>query len=131
MSKTNRFLPGLLKALAAESLATLAYLPGLDRAEQEKLSFEGMTLTNRPVSINWVTRTCRFAITEGGHNSGAQLLLARIPLLICPRYLEQMLWSYRLVARELCVGISLWSRNPDLRARIRQVQSFTPRNLTG
>ncbi len=131
MSKRNRFLPGLLKALAAESLSTLAYLPGLERAERETLGSRWLTLTNQPVNINWVSRTCRFAITEGGHNSGGQLLLARIPLLICPRYLEQMLWSYRLVARELCVGVSLWSRNPDLGARISQVQSFTPGKLTG
>ena len=118
----HRLFPQLMAALERLGLPVLAFVP--DFQGTEGLQGAGIRITRRPLDLRELEQHCRFAVTEGGHNTGIQMLLKGIPTLLCPAQLEQAIWSYQLQARGLCDMISLFDPSPDLPGKLARLETL-------
>ena len=89
LNSDNRFLLPVLEQLRIMDFPVLAYIPGLSDAERQSLMGKNLRVTPDPVNLMNAGQRCRFAVSQGGHNTGALMLLQGVPLLLCPRQLEQ------------------------------------------
>jgi UDP:flavonoid glycosyltransferase YjiC (YdhE family) len=83
---------GLLSELPAR---TIAYVP------DERLNSHAapsLRICTSPVDLDALAQDCQVAILNGTAGAGTQLLLAGVPLLLIPLFLEQVAFSRRVVA---------------------------------
>lgn len=78
-----------LAQLSAESAAFLWVVPGIRTELRRKFETRRFRFAEAPCRLERVLRQCDAAITNAGHGTTAALLLAGVPLLAVPRYLEQ------------------------------------------
>lgn len=109
INSVNRCLAGLLDHLRRLEFPVVGHVAGL--ADPERRALESRTLKLCPslVDLERAAREADLAVTQGGLHTTATLLLAGIPLLLCPEQLEQTLLAYRLDRRGLCEWLSPWT----------------------
>ena len=61
---------------------------------------------------------CGAAITQGGHNATALLLLGGMPPFLCPSHLEQQLLAYRLQEQGLALTVNYMNPAPDFSSKL-------------
>jgi UDP:flavonoid glycosyltransferase YjiC (YdhE family) len=116
-SRDKAFRP-LMDLVRRMQLPTLAFVPDLTERERRSLEGDGCVISPQAVDLRSARDHCRFAVTSGGHNAGALMLLQGIPLLLCPRNLEQEVWAYQISRQGLAVVISYFDLEPDYEGKI-------------
>lgn len=114
----HRFFRHIICLLKEMGLPTLVFAPGLGHKEQRALQGENLSITLHPVNLQTAATHCQLMISQGGHNAGALMLLAGVPLFICPRQLEQAVWAHRVCAQGLGMMVNFFEPTPDFRARL-------------
>ncbi len=120
---THRLFRPVVRLLKETGLPTLAFAPGLDADEQRALSSENFSVTVQPVNLKTVAARCRLMISHGGHNAGAFMLRAGVPLFICPMEVEQAVWAYRLRAQGLADAVNFFNPERNLKHKIESALS--------
>lgn len=123
LNPDNRFLLPVMEQLRIMDFPVLAYIPGLSDNERQSLMWKNLRITPDPVNLMDVGQRCRFAVSQAGHNTGTLMLLQGVPLLLCPRQLEQAIWAYRIAEQELGVMISYFDPEPDFQRKIETILS--------
>ncbi|MBF0526852.1 MAG: hypothetical protein HQK56_17345 [Deltaproteobacteria bacterium] len=118
LNPANKYCDRIIEVLKEMDLTVLAYLP--EPAGADNARFEGthLRITRLPVNLTAVAGQCRGMISQGGHNAGALMLLAGVPLLFCPMQLEQAVWAHRLCAQGLGGMVNYFDPEPDFRAKL-------------
>lgn len=122
MRSGHRVFQPLLEALQKLDLPVLAFVPDINVNHMEQIGTGKNTcITASPMNLGDVKERCLFAVTEGGVNTASLMLLAGVPLLLCPSQLEQAVLSYRLSAQGLCTMISWFDMNPDMEGKVNEM----------
>jgi UDP:flavonoid glycosyltransferase YjiC (YdhE family) len=116
-SRDRAFQP-VMELIRKSRLPTLAFVPDLDESKRQAFQQAHCIISSQPVDLRSARDRCRFAITCGGHNTGASMLLDGIPLLLCPRHLEQAVWAWRISKQGLAVMIDYFDPKPDYDGKI-------------
>lgn len=119
----HRFFRQIIYLLKEMGLPTLVFAPGLSHEEQRALQGENLSISLYPVNLKTAATHCCLMISEGGHNAGALMLLAGIPLFICPGQLEQAVWAHRVSEQGLGMTTGYFDHAPDFRARLEAMLS--------
>ncbi|MFZ2269844.1 MAG: nucleotide disphospho-sugar-binding domain-containing protein [Azonexus sp.] len=90
--------PFLLEALRECDAEVLAIIPGLGLAHLEKLVTDQLRIYTSPVAWRGLLTEANLVVGYGGTGSVAQSLLAGVPQLMLPRYIEQHLGALRVEA---------------------------------
>lgn len=114
----HRFFRQIICLLKEMGLPTLVFAPGLGHEEQRTLQGENLSIVLHPVNLKSAATRCRLMISQGGHNAGALMLLAGVPLFICPGQLEQAVWAHRVCAQGLGMTVNFFEPTPDFRAKL-------------
>jgi UDP:flavonoid glycosyltransferase YjiC (YdhE family) len=95
-------LESTIAALRELPVRTLAHIPS---APQQilKLQSRSLRISAEPVDIQAALRNCDVAVLNGTSGTATQSLLAGVPVLLVPHYLEQVVFSRRVV--ELGAGL--------------------------
>lgn len=103
-----------LHALAENGPSSIAYIPGAtsEWMDRQMRRFGNLFLTNQPIDMQEVSQSCDVAVMNGNAGTSTQLLLAGIPQLHVPIYLEQTLFSLRVSGMH--AGILVDSTRHDL-----------------
>jgi len=120
MRWNHRAFAPLMATLDMLNLPVLAFVPGITESDIDCRFLKNIRISHEPVTLNDLKEKCIFAVTEGGHNTASLILLAGVPLLLCPTQLEQAVLSYRLSTQGLCHMISYFDTNPNVEAKVRQ-----------
>ncbi len=123
LNSDNRFLLPILAQLKILGLPVLAYIPGLTDLERQSMERSRLRIIPDPVNLADAGQRCRFAVSQGGHNTGALMLLQGVPLLLCPRQMEQAIWAYRIEEQDLGVMFSFFDQEPDYKRKIETILS--------
>jgi len=118
LSPEHRHFDAILAAVRRTGDPALAFLPGLDEARTQALETERFRVTTMPVDLFAVAGACGAAITQGGHNATALLLLGGMPLFLCPSHLEQQLLAYRLQEQGLALTVNYMNPAPDFSSKL-------------
>lgn len=114
----HRFFRQIICILKEMGLPTVAFAPGLCYDEQRALQGENLSISLHPVNLKAVATHCCLMISQGGHNAGALMLLAGVPLFICPGQLEQAVWAHRVCAQGLGATVNFFNPTPDFRTKL-------------
>jgi UDP:flavonoid glycosyltransferase YjiC (YdhE family) len=87
----------LLTVLREVHLPSLVYVPDGDPAWLAQFQSPLLRFTTAPVDIRQVARHCDLAILNGNAGTATDLLLNGVPQLHVPLYLEQEVFSRRVV----------------------------------
>lgn len=101
----------LLSSVREIGPPALVYIPEGDPAWLARFKSPQLRLTTTPVDIREVARTCKAAILNGNAGTATELLLAGIPQLHLPLYLEQEVFSRRVV--DLGAGLVASANRPE------------------
>ena len=113
----NWNLDGMLNVLRELEMPTLAYIAGAEPRWLRKYASERLHFSNTPFRLREVVGDCSLAIINGNAGTSTSLLLAGIPQLLIPLYLEQCVYSQRVV--DLGAGMQAASNQPEqMQARI-------------
>lgn len=115
MKDGNAHLRPLLRALSGLPVVALACVPGAEASDLRAWSGPRLQITHDLLDLDSVACWADAAVTEGGFGASVRLLLAGVPLLLCPRQLEQACWSYRVARRGLARAINFLAPAPPLR----------------
>ena len=118
LSGSNRHNGLICEALKRIGTSVLAFLPWMQEEDIVVLENCGFRVSRTPVDLFAVAKQCRFAVTQGGYNATALLLLTGVPLLLCPSHLEQQVLAYRLKKQGLAEITSYINPAPDLGSKI-------------
>ena len=124
LNPEHRFFSPIIGLLKEMQLPTLAFAPGLAETERQALKTQTLSITLRPVNLKTAATHCRLMIGHAGHNAGALMLLAGVPLFMCPSQLEQAVWAYRICAQNLGEMISYFHPNPDIKSNLASALTF-------
>lgn len=86
----------IVAALAALGAEVIAVLPDIPPAEAERLRSPHVRVYDKPIRIARVAAQARLAITNGGHGVMGACVRAGVPMLLLPRFAEQVLLAGRL-----------------------------------
>jgi hypothetical protein len=101
----------VLGFLREMGLSTLLYVPGVDPLWQRKFETSRLRFASRPVNIHMVATQCDVAILNGTGGSMTAMLLAGVPQLNIPFFLEQIVGSRRVA--DLGAGLIANPRRPQ------------------
>lgn len=113
----SRFFHPIIELLKEMRLPAVAFAPGVSEAERRRLGGETLSISPHPVNLKTAAVHCRLMIGHGGHNTGALMLLAGVPLFICPMQLEQAVWAYRICAQGLGAMVNFLDPEPDFKGK--------------
>lgn len=82
-------LPKLLEQLQRRQIPTLIYGPSLPSEMATHYGSRGLRFTQHAIDPTYIARTAALAITNAGHGLALEMLLAGVPLLCFPLFLEQ------------------------------------------
>jgi hypothetical protein len=117
----NRCLAELLGHLRRLGLPTIGHIKGLPESERRALESPTLRLCGSLIDFSRAARETDLAVTQGGLHTTAAMLLAGVPLLLCPEQLEQALLAYRLNRQGLCEWLSPWSDPNKVKERFDRV----------
>jgi UDP:flavonoid glycosyltransferase YjiC (YdhE family) len=117
----NRSCLPVIEWIKNRNLPAVACVPGLSEFVCRSLSAKHLRVSPHPFNLDNIEKHCCLAICEGGHNTGALMLLRGVPLLLCPRHLEQAIWSYRISGQGLGVMIGFFDRTPDYEKKCAEI----------
>jgi UDP:flavonoid glycosyltransferase YjiC (YdhE family) len=129
LNPEHRFFPPIIGLLKEMQLPTVAFAPGLDETDRQSLETQTLSITLRPANLKTAATHCRLMIGHGGHNAGALMLLAGVPLFMCPSQLEQAVWAYRICAQNLGAMINYFHPNPDIKSNLASALTFPPERI--
>lgn len=109
INSVNRCLASLLDHLRRLEFPVVGHVAGLPDPERRALESRTLKLCPSLVDLERAAREADLAVTQGGLHTTATMLLAGVPLLVCPEQLEQTLLAYRLHQRGLCEWLSPWT----------------------
>jgi UDP:flavonoid glycosyltransferase YjiC (YdhE family) len=101
----------LLALLRETGLPTLLYVPGTDPTWRQKFETPRLRFASEPVNILKAASQCDLAILNGTAGSMTAMLLAGVPQLNIPFYLEQIVGSRRVA--DLGAGLVANPRRPE------------------
>jgi len=96
--KPFQALPGVLEALARSGHRLLIHAPEVSDDLKSKWAGRNIRFESQPVDVDRVAESCDAAILNGNHATTAQLLLHGIPSIQIPLFMEQKLFTDRVVA---------------------------------
>jgi hypothetical protein len=117
----NRCLTGLLDHIRRLGLPAIGHIRGLPESDRRALESPTLKLSGSLIDIRRAAREADLAVTQGGMNTTTCMLLAGVPILICPEQLEQALLAYHLNGRGLCEWLPPWSDPNRVGERFNQV----------
>ncbi len=128
----NRSLAELLDHIRRLGLPALGHIRGLPDSERRALESPTLKLSGSLIDIRRAAREADLAVTPGGLSTTTCMLLAGVPLLLCPGQLEQALLAYRLNRRGLCEWLHPWSEPARVREKFdRLLQAPEPARRAG
>ncbi len=105
----NRCLAELLDHIRRLGLPAIGHVRGLSESDRRALESPTLKLSGSLIDIRRAAREADLAVTQGGMHTTTRMLLAGLPLLLCPEQLEQVLLAYHLNGRGLCEWLPPWS----------------------
>ena len=111
----------LLAQMRQGPYAMLTYLRDMPARPQEPARDNRLFLAPRPLDMARVLRHADLVICHGGHGTCAAALLAGVPLLVLPQYIEQAFLGHRLADQKLAVVLGDRAKRmrwPDLVAQL-------------
>ncbi len=123
MASYNRSFRPVIDMLGEMDLPVLAFIHGIADRDCHALERRNLRITCRPVDLRDVGNRCFLAVTHGGFNTSALMLLAGVPLLICPQQLEQTVLAHRIAGQGLCLMVNPYGPRPDLRSKMEAILS--------
>lgn len=120
----NPFFRPIIARIKEMQQPTVAFVPGLSDDERHSLQAGTLTIVNDPVNLKAAASHCQLMICHGGHNAGTLMLLAGVPLLICPSQLEQAIWAYRICEQGLGVMFNYFDSHPDIGKKLESAFTF-------
>jgi hypothetical protein len=106
-------LESALSVLRELAVDTLAYVPRAGKSIREMRS-RTLRICSEPVNITTALQQCDAALLNGTSGTATQCLLAGVPLVLVPLYLEQVVFSRRVV--QLGAGLISEPNRPELLA---------------
>ena len=98
-------LPDLLQQLQQRAHPTIIHADGIPAALRQRFrSSPSLRFSDRPLDIARVAEQCDFAILNGNHATTIALLLRGKPALQIPIYLEQVVFTNRVIANNCGFG---------------------------
>lgn len=79
----------LLRTITAAECRALVYIEGFPDPARQEFETPSLCFVDRPLDLEKVASSCDMALLNGGHNAGAQFLLAGKPVMTVPLTLEQ------------------------------------------
>lgn len=80
----------LMGALVKTGAEVRAYIPNCPKEISDKLASDNIQISSRPYDMEEALNGCDICICHGGHDTVVQSLLAGVPLLLIPQYIEQL-----------------------------------------
>ena len=102
----------VLRVLKSMSFPTLIFVSGLSPDVGREFSAPHMRFANKPLDIAAVAKQADVAVLNGSHDTAMPMLLAGVPTVNIPLYLEQSLLAARVA--ELGAGIHVSAARGDL-----------------
>ncbi len=109
LSSANRCLSDLIRHIKKLGLPALGYIRGLPEDYRKEMESPTLRLSGDLLDLDRAASECQIGVTQGGMHTTAKMLLAGVPLLICPEQLEQTLLGFRLQQMGLCRYVSFFS----------------------
>lgn len=132
LNPRHRLFHPIIQILKEKQRPALAFAPGLDGQERRSLEDETLRIALEPVDLTEASTRCRLMVSHGGHNAAALMLLAGVPLFVCPAQLEQAAFAHRLRTQGLATALSFFDPNPDLEDKLsRALNCPQPDQLEG
>jgi hypothetical protein len=121
LSSANRCLPDLINYIKKLKLPTVGHIRGLPESDRMAMESPSLRLSGDLLDLERAACECQIGVTQGGMHTTARMLLAGVPLLICPEQLEQTLLAFRLHQRGLCRYVSFFSGADKVTERFDEV----------
>lgn len=96
--KPSGCVPHLFKEIVRRNLPTIVFASGLDRKVSELFRAPCIRFEYEPLNMDLVTEECDLAVLNGTHGSTLQFMLAGVPQLQLPNFLEQATTAKRAMA---------------------------------
>lgn len=90
-------LDALIAALRDSRFSVLAHLPGWSEAQRDAAQTTHLHISPQPVDMRYACETAAAVICQGGFGTLQDALLAGLPTLVLPAYLEQSLSAANVV----------------------------------
>lgn len=110
-----------LHALQTCGAEVIAVLPGMSAAKLKHLATPMLRLFSSPIAFSGVLEEADLLVSHGGSGSLTELLLAGIPQLVIPRYVEQLLMARRVEILEAGMTINMDRRQEVCATYIRRL----------
>jgi len=107
--KWTRDLEGPLACLASRKINSIVYGPWVDDRQRKRFAGSAVRLVSHPVDVT--TLACDVAVLNGTHGTTAQMLLAGIPVVQLPIFVEQAMTATNTV--NLGAGLMVSPFTPD------------------
>ena len=104
--KRGRYLPAILKGLAALEASSLVFVPAAPDSACAKYTTKRLQVVSRPQAADVVSRQCDIAVTHGGHGMTTEMLLAGKPCVVLPHSVEQSITAKNLSRMKAGFGVS-------------------------
>lgn len=95
----------ILQALLLLEAEVLCVIPGLSPGQAARLATPHLRISVEPIDFTALLPVANAVVGYGNSGFSTQALLAGVPLLMCPRYVEQSMFASRVV--DLGAGICL------------------------
>jgi UDP:flavonoid glycosyltransferase YjiC (YdhE family) len=118
MRTSNRKFEAALQQLQVMPVTALACIPDMPGTELHVQQRQHLRITTEPVDLMLVAQKCSLMISQGGTNSGSLMLRSGVPVLICPKEIEQTMWALRITGQGLGSMINPFNPKPDIKAKI-------------
>ncbi len=113
----------LLRLLPQLGARTVAYVPGLDPAAATALAGPRLHLSPRPLRIRDVLADCALAACHSMAGTGAAFVVAGVPVLAMPMYVEQILNARQAASHGLATFVPFGVRDDALRSLVERALS--------
>ena len=107
----NWRLTEFLQSLGKLPFSCLIYVPGAEEAWLRHVQSPTLRVVAQPVDIERVAVDCNAAILNATNATTAEFLIAGVPILNIPLYLEQVITAHRVV--DLGAGLAVAADRPD------------------
>lgn len=96
----------LLQALSASDADVYCVIPGLSSEQVKRVSTPQLRIFTTPLALDALLKSADVFVSYGGSNAICQALLAGVPLLLVPRFVEQYLNARRAEAESVAIVLT-------------------------